>query len=235
MRSTGEYFLSAQQVTMDLPDQVWRRVCRFDFRAPGFALVDFGSHFSPRAMREAMINLKSEMSGIHFAQRQQRLMYLSLGRFDQQETTKFHLDGAPAESVLMLGYEPTKVKSRIFLADYSKCAHDLRISVEKFLKDYNPIYIKGAEILANYSTLLQTDTSHWQILVINNSSKSWQADGRAMQGVMHMAHVEEPSLIERRIVNSIMIFPGTEDEAESGNLADQKRFIESDVISQKAF
>ena len=47
-----------------------------------------------------------------------------MGRFDSQTTTKFHLDGAPDEAFLMLGYEASPVRSELAIADYSKAARD---------------------------------------------------------------------------------------------------------------
>ena len=65
---------------------------------------------------------------------------LSMARFDHQTTTKFHLDGAPEESVLMLGYEPTTVASSLNMADYSRAAADRGVSPEQFLAEFNPMF-----------------------------------------------------------------------------------------------
>ena len=54
-----------------------------------------------------MVVIKRELQSIHRKNSGRELLYLTAERFDQQQTTKFHLDGAPAESILMLGYEPT--------------------------------------------------------------------------------------------------------------------------------
>ena len=59
-----------------------------------------------------MVELKGLLSDLAVQRGRRPFAYLSMARFDQQETTKFHLDGAPAESLLMLGYEPSKIRSR---------------------------------------------------------------------------------------------------------------------------
>jgi hypothetical protein len=83
------------------PDHaVFDRVFRRNFAAPGFALVDFGPKFESRDLRAAMVQLKGELQQLCRDAWQRELIYLSMGRFDQQVTTKPHIDGAPPESVL---------------------------------------------------------------------------------------------------------------------------------------
>ncbi|WP_156345023.1 hypothetical protein [Verrucomicrobium spinosum] len=66
--------------------------------------------------------MKEALSRLYGQQFGEPLEYVSMGRFDQQNTTRLHLDGAPARSFLMLGYEPTSVRSEFCIADYSRCA-----------------------------------------------------------------------------------------------------------------
>lgn len=75
--------------------------------------------------------LREELSGLFQAAYGQGL---SLGRFDQKKTTRLHLDGGPACSFLMLGYEPSRVTSRFLISDYSRCATDLGLSPREFLE-----------------------------------------------------------------------------------------------------
>src|SRR5439155_1722383 len=100
------------------------------------------------ALRLAMLALKERLSDICFLRTGRRLLFRSMARFDQQETTKFHLDGGPDQSMLMLAYEPSQVHSRLFLADYTHAAFDLGITPQEFLQDYNPMFRKGEEVLA---------------------------------------------------------------------------------------
>jgi hypothetical protein len=91
------------------------KVFRQDFTFLGFAVLDFGIDYTPEKLRATMVTLKNNLQTRLISERGLALNYQWLGRFDQQETTQFHRDNA-AQSVLMLGYEPTSVKSRLFLA-----------------------------------------------------------------------------------------------------------------------
>src|SRR5262249_5291832 len=132
--------------------------------------------------------------------------YVSMGRFDQQEITKFHLDGGADEALLLLGYEPSPVRSRLFLADYTHCAFDLGIEPRAFLRDFNPMYRRGEELLPEYVTELpQPGEGHWRVLLINNSSLPFTNERTNPLGVLHKAEIAHPTAKERRIVNSIML------------------------------
>ena len=156
-----------------------------------------------------------------------------MARFDQQVTTKFHLDGAPAESMLILGYEPSKVRSRLFLADYARAAFDLGITTPEFLQDFNPMFKKGEELLARYVTELpQPGNGHSRILVINNSSLPFTEGRTNPLGVMHKAIIVTPDEAERRIVNSTMLVTEAGDEISAEK---QHEFVTTDGISQKHY
>src|ERR1043166_2092089 len=109
MRSQTEYALKLVP-TPDpvVAEQVFGLVWRFDFDAPGFCLLDAAPGTDSRALRSAMLTLKGHLSDLCFRRTGRGLLFRSLARFDQQETTKFHLDGAPDQSMLMLGYEPSR-------------------------------------------------------------------------------------------------------------------------------
>jgi len=64
-----------------------------------------------------MLDLKKGWSEVSVRRGRLPFTFRSLARFDQQETTKFHLDGAPEQSMLVLGYEPSRVQSRLPTAD----------------------------------------------------------------------------------------------------------------------
>ena len=160
---------------------VFEAVFRTDFDAPGFALLDLGTACSPRQIRQLMVNLKADL-GVQFQKSSgRRLRYLSMGRFDQQVTTKFHLDGAPEESVLMLGYEPTSIRSRLFMADYSACAHANGISPKDFLRDFNPMFTAGAEKLHGFVTdLREFNSNHYTVLLIKIAPRRFRQACKAL-------------------------------------------------------
>src|SRR5437764_7680534 len=97
-------------------------VCRTDFSQPGYALLDLGPVLDPPRFRAAVIALAAAL-GDAFRNRDGRALWLMWrNRFDQQVSTRPHRDGAPDESVLLLGYEPTEVVSRLTLYDFSRAA-----------------------------------------------------------------------------------------------------------------
>ena len=179
-----------------------------------------------------VVDLKDQLSEINVRRTGKSFVFRSMARFDQQETTKFHLDGGPEQSMLMLGYEPSKVRSRLFLADYTRAAFDLGITPQQFLQDFNPMYRRGEELLARYVTELpQPADGHARILLVNNSSPPFAEARTHPLGVMHKAEIIAPDEAERRIVNSTMLV------TEGEEIAVEKRveFVGRDTISQKNY
>ena len=221
----GEHLLAQAEAVYDL---VWRA----DFTAPGFAVLDIPPGPDSHTLRSWMVDLKQRLSEIGISRGRGRFVYRSMARFDQQETTKFHLDGAPEQSMLMLGYEPSRVRSRLFLADYSRAAFDLGITPQRFLHDYNPMYKKGEELLGRYVTELpQPVEGHSRILLINNSSLAFTEGRTNPLGVMHKAIIVTPDEAERRIVNSTMLAVGGEEIS----VQKQEEFVRTERISQKVY
>jgi hypothetical protein len=231
MRCQTEYYLPLVSV----PDQgaaekVFKRVWRFDFSAPGFCVLDLGPGMNSHILRSWMVRLKEYLSEIGVRRGGRPFIFRSMGRFDQQETTKFHLDGAPPQSMLLLGYEPSKVFSRLLLADYTRAAHDLNITPQQFLQDFNPMYQRGEELLSRYVTELpQPAEDHTRILLINNSSLPFSEEQMNPLGVMHKAEIANPSMLERRLVNSMMLVT----EGEEIDKDRQEEFVRTREISKK--
>lgn len=193
-----------QQTASEIAEAGYPAVFRTDFSHPGFALFNLGPEFGSRQQRRLMVLLKDELARLDHRRRGRTLYYQSLGRFDQQVTTKPHRDGGPDESILMLGYEPTVVQSRISLLDYSKCAFDLGLTPAEFLDRHNPMFPDGLDRMASYTTTLtEFDDSSFQILVINNSVSPF--GGSHLQGVLHTAEIVNPDAHRMRVINSTMI------------------------------
>lgn len=198
--------METKDVTQDA-EAVFTRVFRTDFTQLGFAVMVLPAETSSRELRRHMTALKELLSQMHTAKWGEGLEYLSLGRFDQQNTTRLHLDGAPERSFLMLGYEPTQVRSEFHIADFTRCAHDLGISPSEFLRLHNPMYSPGAELLRQYLVSI----SDWRedrprIVVINNSMAAQGTFG-ATHGVLHGATILSPDAQASRVINSTMIAP----------------------------
>ena len=215
--------------------EIFNLVWRFDFGAPGFYLTDFGAAVDSRTLRFAMVSLKAQISET-LARTGKQFVYRSMGRFDQQVTTRFHLDGAPPESMLMLGYEPSNVRSRLFIADYTRCAFDLGLTPGQFMDDLNPMFHRGEDALSGYITELPLpEEGHSGILLINNSLLPYTDARTNPLGVMHKAEIINPNEKERRVVNSIML--ATADISVPDRIGQQQEsvFVSTDKISPSIY
>lgn len=72
-------------------DQAWRRTFSF----PGFCLLEIEGTIDSHLLRSWMVKLRGFLNDIALAHNQGLFAIQSMARFDQQDTTKFHLDGAP--------------------------------------------------------------------------------------------------------------------------------------------
>ncbi len=181
-----------------------------------------------------MLQLKRGLNILYQQRTRNCLAYTSLGRFDQQETTKPHRDGGPDESLLMLGYEPTTVRSCLRMADYTQCAYDLGITPQQFLTDHNPMYADGERMLNGYTTELDgLDPTNHQILLINNSCVPYREGKPALLGVLHQAIIENPTSRFQRIVNSTMMTSVATGSPESVTAEEQEEFLRTDRISRR--
>ena len=208
---------------------------RTTFDAPGFALITLTEPIDSHALRFAMIALKSALDGVHFTRFGQRLVYQSMARFDQQNTTKFHLDSGPDESLLMLGYEPTTVVSTIALADFTLASHRLGITPADFLREHNPMYTTNRAMIEPFiTTLTPFDVRLAQILIINNSKLGYDMNANYQLGVLHQAEIPSPDAAKRRVINSTMIRIAPSLAGESHTPSEQREFAETTHISGAA-
>lgn len=240
MRQKHEYYVDCDKLSSTLAGEIanwtYERTCRLDFDQPGFVLINLPAVQGSHQLRRVMVDLKRILDAIHQARTGKRLAYLSMGRFDQQVTTKPHRDGGPDESVLMLGYEPTSVRSRLRMADYSKCAFDLGFKPAELLRKHNPMYADGEQMLADYTTQLEgVDPTCFQILVINNSCVPFRQNNQGLLGVLHEAIIENPNASATRIVNSTMIASVAVDAGEAITEEMQEQFLTTDEISKSVY
>lgn len=223
---------SAEELPI-LAERIFAQVFRTDFTAPGFALLRLPVPVTSQPLRRFLVALKEALGELYAQRFGQQLIYLSLARFDQQVTTKFHLDGAPAASFLMLGYEPSAVDSTVALADYSQAAYALGITPAQFLTDYNPMFSRGAQQLEPYITRLTTFAPDYpQVLLINNSFQPYEPGQPHHLGVMHQATVPQPSA-QRRLVNSIMLSAASAGVNELVTAAEVQHFQDTDEAARK--
>jgi hypothetical protein len=203
-------------------------VFRTDLDQPGFALLDLGTDCTPADFRAALVALTAALDAVYRTRFGRRLVFLSLGRFDQQATTRAHRDGAPDESLLVLGYEPTEVESRVSLLDYTACAREHDLRPREFLDRFNPAWQTGEEMLVSYETeLTPFRPEHYQVLLINNSAAPYETRQRGMLGVLHKAIVPAPRPDRPRWVNSLTLTTADLDGPPGELLAEVQGFIEA--------
>jgi hypothetical protein len=130
------------------------------------------------------------------------------GRFDQQVSSKFHRDGAPLASLLVLGYEPTVVRSRFWIADTSAAAVQARMPLADYLALHNPMFPVGEAAFAPFTTEVDLPHGAAFVLVVNNSLLP--AGGGNPLGVLHKAVIASPNPVGRRVINSIGFTPQVE-------------------------
>ena len=215
---------------------VYNKVCRKSFDAPGFCLLNVGSELDSHQFRQLMVDLKSEMSALHSSATDRTLHYLSAVRFDQQTTTKLHLDGGPEECFLMLGYEPSDVDSEVEMSDYSKCAFDNNMSPKDFMEQHNPMFGAGYNMLKPYTIRIPCFSANdYQIICINNSSAPYMPHGQAWQGVLHTATILAPDDSKRRVINSTMIASVPKGGVEPISDAEQQEFVSTSIVRRRGY
>lgn len=221
------------QSPSDIAEAVYRRVFRIDLTQPGFALINLGPDCGSETQRQLMIDLKDEFDRLEGTYRGRQLVYQSLTRFDQQVTTKPHRDGGPDESILMLGYEPTLIESRLEMSDYSKCANDLGMTPAEFLDQFNPMFPDGQNRIAAYTTPIDDfDNTSFQIMLINNSMNQF---GDGLVGVLHTATIINPNPDLRRIINSTMIASVPQGHGGTISVNEQKDFVTTAVVRRPVY
>jgi hypothetical protein len=219
-----------------LAASLYDRTCRTNFDSPGFCAVDAGSLVDSVGLRKLMVQIKREMASIHESKTGNTLVYLSAARFDQQETTRPHLDGGPEECFLMLGYEPSAVDSELEIFDYARCAFDLGISPQQFMAKYNPMFTSGHEELRPYATRVPCfSRTHYQIICINNSSAPCSEASPAWQGTLHTATILTPDDSQQRVINSTMIAAVPLGTPETVNDAAQAEFITTSAVRRRGY
>jgi hypothetical protein len=199
---------NAPYILLDLLDATASRVFRTDLSQPGFAIPDLGDDLTPIQFRSMLIGFAAALDHAYDRRFSRRLLLRSMGRFDQKVSAEAHLDGAPDESILMLGYEPSEITSRLFLIDYTRCAFDRGLQPREFLDRFNPTFGEGRSLLDAYATeLTPFDRRHFRVVMFNNSCTPVDRAERGMLGVLHKSIVVDPQSTQTRFVNTMMLSP----------------------------
>lgn len=184
----------------DVASDVFASVWRTTTDRPGFALVRFTRPVASRDLRATMLALIAALP--------ERFVVERLGRFDQQVSSKFHRDGAPAASFLLLGYEPTTVRSRLFMADASRAAATAGVPLPEFVARHNPMFPAGEAHYLPFVNEVPLPHGESFVVAINNSLLPG-TKGTEPLGVLHKAVIETPDPAARRVINSIgLTLPG---------------------------
>ncbi len=182
-------------------DAIFADVLRDDTSRPGFVLLD-AAGLSPEGLRARLIDLGRALSARYAARHGTPLSFRSLNWFSQLSPTRPHRDGGPDASVLLLGYERTPVRSRVFLLDFSRAARGMGITPRDFLDRYNPTFGDGAALLRPHTAeVAGFDPSRAQILIVNNGCLY----GAGMLGVLHHAHVDAAAPGAARPISSVLV------------------------------
>jgi hypothetical protein len=219
-----------------LATDIYQRTCRTDFNAPGFCVLNAGHSIDLITGRQLMVDLKREMARIHESATGNTLIYLSAARFDQQTTTKPHLDGGPDECFLMLGYEPSNIDAELEVCDYAKCAFDLGLSPKEFMTKHNPMFQSGYEVLRPYSTTVPCfSRQDFQVICINNSSAPFSIEHLRWQGTLHTAKILTPDESKRRVVNSTMIASASVGTSDQVPESEQHAFVTTSTVRRRGY
>lgn len=187
------YRFDARSELPTLATVVFQRVWRTSLDEPGFALIRFRESIGSRDLRCFLIDLAAAFPLEFVPER--------LGRFDQQVSSRFHRDGAPPASLLLLGYEASRVRGRVFVADAERAAAAAGLPLNEFLAAHNPMTPAGEARLWPVTTELALPVNEPFVVVLNNSLMPSGA-GRVL-GVLHKAEVPDPDPSAERVINSV--------------------------------
>ncbi len=207
-------------------NNIYKEVFRQSTINSGFCYFDFGKEIDSKSFRQIMVNLKKSLSETCKTKLNKKLIYQSIGRFNHQNTSRFHRDTAENHSFLMLGYEPTKVDSKVYVADYSKYieVHNIPL-LNYFENDESTNTIGNYDCLEPYITELNPFyKNHFRLLILNNSKSFTEKT----YGVFHRGEIPNKVEQENRVLNYMMLYL-------SGKLVEEKysNEIVNDFISTK--
>lgn len=205
-------------------DDLFRRVWRRTLDRPGFALIPLPRGTDSLALRRAMWDVVAGLGDAAERAGEPRFVPERLGRFDQQVTTKFHRDGAPPASLLVLGYEPSTVPSRFRVADVGRAAAAAGVGVNAFVAAWNPMFPAGEARLAPFVTELRWPADAPAVVLLNNSLFPDDAAAPPL-GVLHQGEIVAPDPAARRVINSVGLMPAGEPSRPACSAAEVERWL----------
>lgn len=191
------------------PAALFRRVWRTTLHEPGWAVLAPAEPVNSFALRREMVRVLDALSAEAVRAGLPPLVVERLGRFDQQVSTRFHRDGAAPASLLLLGYEPSRVASRFFVADAARAAEAVGMGVNAFLAANNPLTPAGEAALAGVITEVCWPADRGALVIVNNSLFPDDEPRRPL-GLLHKGLIERPDPSAARVINSIGAMPADE-------------------------
>lgn len=209
-------------------EKSFHSVFRTTVDAPGFVHLVFKKEdFTPYQFRAMMLGLKEEFSKLAINTYQLKLKSYGLVRFDQQKNTPFHVDNAANHSILMLGYEPSEVKSELQLADYHAYAEKTLEEPKTYFHKFTPVFKDDETLLEPFKSTINIDTkAHYVLVIMNNSSPTLEA---TTLGVFHKAILQNKDLSKSRIVNSL-VFNLVAADTHIDDTAKENQFLNHSII-----
>lgn len=190
-------------ITEEEFEHLFREVIRDATDSPGFYYKDLGRDMDSKSFRKVMVELKERLSEHCKRTINKQLNYHWMSRGNHRNSSKFHIDSATDHSILMLGYEPTTVESKVLLADYTKYLEDKGLSAQEYFSNgLNGTYAPNDDELQLYvSELSPFPKEHYRLVVINNS----RSFGQKTYGIFHRGEVYENFNQSDRVVDALMI------------------------------
>jgi len=224
-----------EQDTRAIARWMYQQAIRYDFAVPGAALLALAPGTTSQELRRLMVAVKEYLAFYHYISTNQYLAYFSLGRINQPATSSFHLDAAPDEAFLMLGYEASSVVSKLAIADYSRAAHDLGVTPREFLQRFNLMDAGQEQRLQPYVLRWdQFDASRPHLALFNNSTLPYTPTGDNTLGVMCVATIVSPQPNVARVVNSMTLSVVNEPSQEPVTPEVQQWFLETEEIANES-
>lgn len=193
-----------EETIKHIAEKSFKSVFRTTTEAPGFVhLVFSNKEMTPYKFRSIMIDLKKELLKLSVSTFNKKLSYHWLVRFDQQVNTPFHVDNAANQSILMLGYEPSEIKSELHVADYHAYANKAHKTLEDYSNKFTPVFKDDEDLLQPFiSKINLVNEDNYSIAIINNSSPKSNIE---TLGMYHKALIRNKDLGKSRVVNSMVL------------------------------
>lgn len=191
------------------PAALFRRVWRTTLLEPGWAVLVPDEPVDSFTLRREMVRVLDDLSAEAERSGLPPFVVERVGRFDQQVSTRFHRDGGPAGSLLLLGYEPSRVASQFFVADAARAAEAAGMGVNAFLTANNPLRPASEDALAGVIEEVSWPADRGAIVIVNNSLFPDGEPGRPL-GLLHKGLIAHPDPTASRIINSIGAMPADE-------------------------